>query len=104
MTELAHASSGRGYQGVYSSCGGSDEYNPIFLHHARVTHEFLAKLEGRHTGLASENERIIVRVIPLDELWQTSADSKALAALCLYDRLRASGSLPSVPGSGASFR
>ena len=94
MTALAYGESGRAHQGVYSSCGGSDEFNPIFLHRARVPVGFLTALEGRLTGNASENEHIVVRVIPLDELWTTSADSKALAALCLFDRLRACGRLP----------
>jgi ADP-sugar diphosphatase len=92
LTELAHGPESN-YQGIYSTCGGSDEYNPIFLHRKVVEAEFIDKLQGKKTGVETEFEDITLKVIPLKKLWQESADSKALSALCLHDKLLESGRL-----------
>jgi len=92
LTEMAHGPHS-GHQGIYSTCGGSDEYNPIFLYRKVVEPKFITDLQGKETGNADEFEQITVRVIPFEQLWQVSADSKALSALCLHDRLLKSGML-----------
>jgi ADP-sugar diphosphatase len=91
MSKLAQSET---YPGVYSSCGGSDEYNPIFLYQAVVSAEMLADFDGRLTGVAEEGEMIKLQILPLEQLWRKSPDSKALSAVCLFERLRACGRIP----------
>jgi ADP-sugar diphosphatase len=93
MTDLAY---GETYPGMYPSCGGTDEFNKLFLYREEVKDaEQLNSLQGKCTGVAAEGEMIKLEIIPLDDLWKTSPDAKALGALCLHDRLIASGQIPS---------
>jgi ADP-sugar diphosphatase len=93
MTKLAQ---GEMHPGVYASCGGSDEFNPIFLYEKTISAEELANLNGRFTGVARDGKISKLQILPLDQLWRESPDSKALSALCLYDRLVACGRIPGV--------
>lgn len=96
MSALAHE--GHTYNGMYPSCGGSDEYNPLFLYRREVDPEFIDRLQGKKAGVVNEEEgdfeQITVKVVPLDDLWKISSDGKALSAICLYDRLTACEKLP----------
>jgi hypothetical protein len=91
MTELACEGA---YPGMYSSCGGSDEFSRIFLFQKAVTDEELDSLKGKLTGVAEEGEMCKLQLLPLETLWRRSPDAKALAALTLYNRLHAAGSIP----------
>ena len=48
-------------------------------------------MKGRQTGVKEENEKISVRIIPLEDLWSVSPDSKVLCALTLYSQLKKKG-------------
>lgn len=90
MTELVFRDS---YPGMYPTCGGSDEFNRLYVHQKDVTAEEVESMNGRLTGVAEEGERIKVQILPLDQLWRQTADAKALAALCLYNKLSAQGKI-----------
>jgi ADP-sugar diphosphatase len=90
MTEMTY---GNRVPGMFPSCGGCDEFNRIFLFRKNVTEAELKDLQGRLTGVVEEGEMIKLQVIPFDDLWHTSCDAKALAAVCLHDRLLASGKI-----------
>lgn len=90
MTELVFRDS---YPGMYPTCGGSDEFNRLYVYQKDVTAEEVESMNGRLTGVAEEGERIKVQILPLDQLWRQTADAKALAALCLYNKLSAQGKI-----------
>jgi 8-oxo-dGTP pyrophosphatase MutT (NUDIX family) len=46
----------------YASPGGSDERIAIFRAKVRMSHNLIKKLEGRQTGLAEENESIVLEL------------------------------------------
>ena len=43
---------------IFLSCGGCDEYIPIFLHEKRILREQLKEWTGKLTGLRSEGEKV----------------------------------------------
>merc|ERR1712039_744943 len=88
MTALAFRGA---YPGMYPSCGGTDEFNRLFLYRGAITADELKDMQGRLTGIAAEGELIKLEIVPLDDLWRMSPDAKALGALCLHDRLILSG-------------
>ena len=51
-------------------------------------------MEGKCTGCAEEGEQIVLSVVPLDTLWTVTPDAKTLAAVLLYEKLKAAGKLP----------
>jgi ADP-sugar diphosphatase len=91
MSQLAQKET---HPGVYASCGGSDEFNPIFLYQKVVTEEELSYFDNRLHGVAEQGEEIRLQILPLGKLWRRSPDSKALSAVCLYERLTACGRIP----------
>jgi ADP-sugar diphosphatase len=90
MTELAY---GEAYPGMYPSCSASDEFNPIFLCRRCVSADEFAGL-SKLTGEAKEGDTIKLQMIPLQNLWRVSPDAKMLSALCLHDKLIATGLIP----------
>jgi ADP-sugar diphosphatase len=94
MSQLAQTEA---HLGVYSTCGGSDEYNPLFLYHKNISAEMLARIDGKLTGAAEEGEAIKLQILPLEQLWRMSPDAKTLSAVCFYERLRACGRIPELP-------
>ena len=69
----------------YPSVGGCDEKIQIFYTEKTVTQEFLNSLQNRITGLASENERIQLEVIPFDDLsFRAKQDAKTRMAYYGY--------------------
>jgi hypothetical protein len=45
------------------------------------------------TGLIEEGEVITLKVLPLNSLWKETSDGKTLAALLLYNQLKAEGKI-----------
>lgn len=78
--------------GVYTSPGALDEFCSIVLYQKEVTPAELASFRGRKTGLAAEDEAITTELLSLKDS-QLPPDAKTLAALCLYDRLKAQGKI-----------
>ncbi|EGF80123.1 hypothetical protein BATDEDRAFT_19558 [Batrachochytrium dendrobatidis JAM81] len=74
--------------GLYPSAGGCDEQIRLFLCEKQMPMEQIQALQGREAGLRSEGERIQVRLVPLQDLWRSTRDMKALAALALYQQQR----------------
>lgn len=72
------------HKGVFATPGGSDEYFRLFAYRRKVDREYLSALEGKCTGLASENEQITLKVILLDRLIAETADAKTYSAYLLY--------------------
>jgi ADP-sugar diphosphatase len=91
MTDLAYK--GR-YPGVYTSCGGSDEFNRILLYQKAVTAAELESLNGKLTGVAEEGELINLQIVPLSSLWKMTSDAKSLMALTFYHKLNKANLLP----------
>jgi len=79
------------YKGMYPSCGGSDEYNILFVWRKVVESDLIDKLRGKKTGVFDEDagdyEQITLDLVPLEDLWKISSDAKALGALGLYNEL-----------------
>lgn len=75
--------------GMYPSAGGCDEYIKIFSHETRVPRNTLQEWEGKYGGLRDEGEMITLKLVPLTDLWLEGAmDSKALAAVALYQQIK----------------
>lgn len=85
MTQLVY---GDRWRGVFPSPGLCDEYLRIFLYKEQVSREFLDEFKGKAAGLEEENERIVSRVILLDDLVGEAPDGKTLSALALYKYLK----------------
>jgi len=90
MTQLAY---GDKFPGMFPTCGGSDEFNRLFLYRKEMSGDEINGMQGKLTGVAEEGEMIKLQIIPFDDLWQVSPDAKALAALCLHDNLIAEGEI-----------
>lgn len=82
------------------SPGGCDEEIGLFLYRGHVDDETIRALQGKETGLRDHGELIKLRVVPYDQLWRSTADSKALSAIALYEMAKKEGVLP--PSSGSS--
>jgi len=87
LIDMTHLAYGDQFPGMYPSCGGSDEFNRLFLYRKEMSADEINAMQGKLTGVAEEGEMIKLQIIPFDELWQISPDAKALAALCLHDNL-----------------
>lgn len=77
---------GRG--GLYPSPATSSESVHFFLYRAEATAEELAGFEGRRTGVASEDEHLVVRVVPLDDIPKVSPNMFSVTAYLLYSFLK----------------
>jgi len=81
-------------KGVYTTPGGCDEFIPIMLYQKRVKRAELQEFQGKLTGLREEGEKITLKVVKLEDLWQEGVrDAKTLAAWALYQGLRSKGKL-----------
>lgn len=79
---------------MFPSAGGCDEHVTIFSHERRVPRAELDEWSGRLTGVRAHGEMITLKVVPMREAWKVGArDAKCLAALTLWDGLRAEGKL-----------
>jgi len=79
------------FPGMLPSPGGCDEFLRLYAYRRTITPAELQEFEGKATGVLEEGETIKLKVLPLDELWMHTADSKALAALLLYHKLKEQG-------------
>ena len=61
--------------------------------------QVIDSLHGQETGLRDSGELIKVHVIPYDTLWCSTPDSKALAAIALYETALRLGLLPAPPNA-----
>jgi ADP-sugar diphosphatase len=87
LTELAY---GGAEPGVFMSPGLVDEWITLFLWRLTLPHERIAELEGKLGG-EDDHEQIVLRIVRLADVWKRCPDNKTLAALALYDNLRAAG-------------
>ncbi|KAJ1975336.1 hypothetical protein H4R34_004376 [Dimargaris verticillata] len=96
ITELALGSPEASGQpsGIYMSPGGCDEFMRILLCRKTMPRHQIEELRGQLTGLRKEGEAITLRLCPLKDLWRETRDAKALAAIALYQGLKAEGRLP----------
>lgn len=77
---------------VYPSCGGCDEYIPIFLWQKRIPKDQLKEWQGKLTGLRSHGEKITLMLARLEDIWKVAGrDAKTLAAWALYQGLKKEG-------------
>lgn len=86
LGDLTEAAFGSQWAGAYPSPGGCDEFIRLFLHRTTMKKEAIDVLKGRLTGERERGEKITLKVVPLDDLWRSTPDMKALAALCLYQK------------------
>ena len=63
---------------IPSSPGGSDESTRYLYMEKNVTVEELEQMKGRLTGLREHGEMIVLRVVPMEQVWRMSGDSKAM--------------------------
>ena len=77
---------------IYPSPGGSDEFIPLFLVRKKMERKEIEALRGKLTGLRSEGEKITLKIVRLEDVWQVAArDAKTLAAVALFEGLRKEG-------------
>ena len=75
--------------GMYPSPGGSDEFIHILLWEKELDRQEIEDLRGKLTGLRTQQEKIVVRLLNYEELWRIGArDAKTLAAWSLYEALK----------------
>ncbi|BBN11329.1 ADP-sugar diphosphatase [Marchantia polymorpha subsp. ruderalis] len=96
LTALLDESTGRK---MFPSPGGSDEDITLFLYRGYVDRKVVTSLQGQETGLRDHGELIKVHVVPYSSLWRATADSKALAAIALYEMASREGLLPPAPNA-----
>ena len=94
LTQLAYKGK---WKGMLPSAGGCDEFLRLYVCRRQVEPDVITELEGRLTGLREEGERIKLHIVPLEDAWRISPDSKLLSCLALYDRLKEAGELPDAP-------
>lgn len=85
LFDLTLMAYGGKYKGMYPSAGGCDEFLKLFLYRRYMNREALDMLQHVHGG-EEDCEVIKLKLVPLDDLWREAPDSKALAALYLYQK------------------
>lgn len=66
----------------------------LFLYRCRVDQGVIDALRGKEMGLRDHGELIKVHVVPYRKLWRSTADSKVLSAVALYEMAARDGLLP----------
>lgn len=80
--------------GMYPSPGGSDEFIKLFAYRLVVAKGCVKEMEGRVGGNRKEGERIVLRMVKLDEVWSVAGrDAKALGAWALWKGLKEAGAV-----------
>jgi len=69
------------------SPGGCDEAIDLFYVEKKITEKELKEMQGRIHGESHEGEHIQLRVVPYDEAWKQTGDSKLLCAMFLYEKV-----------------
>jgi len=80
-------------RGMYPSVGGCDEFIRLLYYSKQVTPDYLHDLKGKATGNIEEGEVITLDLIPYNDLWKRSTDSKTLASILLYEKLKMEGKI-----------
>jgi ADP-sugar diphosphatase len=80
-------------RGMYPSVGGCDEFIRLLYYTKEVTQEYLDEIKGKATGNIEEGEVITLDLLPYDDLWWKSTDSKTLSSILLYEKLKAAGKI-----------
>jgi ADP-sugar diphosphatase len=75
-----------GYNVVYPSCGGCDEFMKFFLYRTKMANDKIESLRNKCTGAYEEGENIKLKVVPFDRMADHSPDMKTLTALYLYEQ------------------
>jgi len=84
----------RGYQGIFPSCGGCDEFLRFYCFRKTMKKDTLNELKAKFDlAMREAGKPTELRVISVHDLWR-SADMKALIAICLYENLLATRKLP----------
>ncbi len=78
-----------GDPGIYPSPGACDEFISLYLFEKDVSVEELESFKGKATGALTENEHIVLSIIPLEDIPRVLSDGKSIIAYCLYKRLLA---------------
>ncbi|KAF2714751.1 NUDIX domain-containing protein [Pleomassaria siparia CBS 279.74] len=79
---------------MYPSPGACDEMMPLYLYQKRLPRDLIEALKGLETGSKTENEKITLKLVPLNKLWrECSQDGKTLGALALYEGLKKEGNI-----------
>ncbi len=76
---------------MYPSVGGCDEFIRLLYYTKTVDKEYLNDLKGKATGNIEEGEVMTLDLIPYNELWKKSSDSKTLSSILLFEKLKAEG-------------
>jgi hypothetical protein len=71
------------HQPIFLSPGGSSEAMRFYLCRKVVPDAFITSLQGKATGVLEENEFIVLKVVPIDDLL-TIPDAKTIIALTFY--------------------
>eukprot|EP00995_Heteronema_vittatum_P002322 NODE_1335_length_994_cov_366.087831_g927_i0.p1 GENE.NODE_1335_length_994_cov_366.087831_g927_i0~~NODE_1335_length_994_cov_366.087831_g927_i0.p1 ORF type:complete len:264 (-),score=46.23 NODE_1335_length_994_cov_366.087831_g927_i0:89-880(-) len=95
ITTLIH---GDRFPGVYNSPGLSDEHVTVNSYHVLITPDELDDLRERLSE-RDENDLIALKLIPLQEVWQFTPDSKTLSAVMLFQELQSEGGRLPAPQS-----
>ena len=93
LIDLVKLTYGDKYQGIYTSGGLLDENIKLFLWKTHMPHAQLQALEGKLGG-DSPSEQIVLKLVPLKDIWKYAPDCKTLCSLQLYSNLKAEGKIP----------
>ena len=78
----------------YPSCGGSDEFIPMFLWQKKLPRSELNDFQGKLTGLREHGEKITLKLARLEDVWKIGGrDGKVLAGYALYQGLKGEGKI-----------
>lgn len=88
LVDLTGSVYGEDSQGMYPSPGGCDEYIRLFSYEISMEQEKLIDLQGKLSGLRDHGEYIRIRIIPFEDLLQSTPDAKSICALSLYTHLQ----------------
>lgn len=79
------------WNGIYPSPGACDELIKLFLYRQSSTEAEVKKMQGKKTGLASENEHLKLRLINLKDVCRITPDVKVHCAYMMYMALKKEG-------------
>ncbi len=93
MFDLTEKFYGKSWKGIYPSPGACDEYIRLFLFRKKTTESEIKALQGKKTGLTSENEHLVLKIVKLQDLCKITPDVKAHSAYMIYRELLEKGAL-----------
>ncbi|KAJ5072837.1 nudix hydrolase 14 [Anaeramoeba ignava] len=93
LIDLTEKAYGNKYKGMFPSVGGCDEFLRLFAYEVEMPKEKILELNNKCTGLIDEGETITLKIVPFDEMWKLTSDSKTLCSLFLYEKLKLEGKI-----------